>query len=95
MADDSPIGYLYNPDRMHTPIRHKATENEDDFHRHQANFCENSLVLFQERRKHEMTLFMPAYVRCHFRNMIEMGIQNLSSKFVATVNMTIYLGISF
>lgn len=40
----------------------------------------------------EITAFIPAYIRCHFRNMTEMDIQNLSCRFVATMNATFYLG---
>ncbi len=40
----------------------------------------------------QKTLFVPAYVRTHFRNMTEMDIQNLSCKFIATMNISFYLG---
>jgi hypothetical protein len=53
-------------------------------------FCENSLVVLNEGEK--VTAFIPAYVRCHFRNMTEMDIQNLSCRFVATMNISFHLG---
>lgn len=52
-------------------------------------------MIIQETNKDiiKNTLYVPAYVRCHFRNMTEMDIQNLSCRFVATMNITFYLGI--
>jgi hypothetical protein len=47
-------------------------------------------VLLNEGEK--ITAFIPAYVRCHFRNMTEMDIQNLSCRFVATMNISFHLG---
>ena len=39
-----------------------------------------------------MELYVPAYVRTHFRNMTEMDIQNLSSRFIATMNIDFFIG---
>lgn len=38
------------------------------------------------------TIYMPAYVRTHFRNMTEMDIQNLSCRFIATMNISFHVG---
>lgn len=56
------------------------------------NFCENSLVVIEKTQQKLITVYIPAYLRCHFRNMTEMDIQNLSCSFVATMNLTFYLG---
>lgn len=53
-------------------------------------FTENSLILYEGNK--EGQLFIPTYVRCHFTNMIEMDIQNLSGSFMGSMHASFYLG---
>ena len=64
---------------------------EESFDPTSCRFCENSLIRKTKKADPEFTIYVPAYVRYIFRNMTEMDIENLSAKFVAAINITIYL----